>query len=197
MSNITAAASQADAPGPAHGLVFAHSSFESDPFMTTPIAQRPTPLLLLAAFGSGGLLTMAAFINGEAGRYGGPLFSSWLAHGVGTIVAALLLGVIWRRQRADALRAQAAFGKPPLWAYIGGVFGGITVMLTAIAVNSPLALAGSLALGLAGQVALSLAADFWGLLGLPRRRLGLRDAGAVILIASGSLLIILVGIGAA
>ena len=70
-------------------------------------------------------------------------------------------------------------------------------MLTSTTVNTPLALAGTLALGLAGQVVLSLAADFWGLLGLPRRRLDWRDAGAVVLIAGGSLLIILFGLGAA
>ena len=70
-------------------------------------------------------------------------------------------------------------------------------MLTSTAVNSPLALAGTLALGLAGQFILSLAADYWGLLGLAKRRLDLRDAGAVILIAAGSLLIILVGLGGA
>ena len=70
-------------------------------------------------------------------------------------------------------------------------------MLTSTTVNTPLALAGTLALGLAGQVVFSLAADQFGLFGLPRRRLGLRDAGAVALIAGGSLLIILFGMGAA
>jgi transporter family-2 protein len=165
--------------------------------MTSPIAQRPSPLHLLAAFGSGGLLTMAVFVNGEAGRYGGPLFSSWLAHGVGTLVAVLILAVFWRNQRREAALARSRVGSAPLWAYLGGIFGAVTVMLTSEAVNSPLALAGTLALGLAGQVALSLAADFWGLLGLPRRRLDLRDAGAVILIAAGSLLIILFGLGGA
>lgn len=165
--------------------------------MTSPTIQRLNPLHLLAAFGSGGLLTLAIFVNGEAGRLGGPVFSSWLAHGVGTVVAVLVLAFIWRGQRVAAKAAQANAGKPPLWAYLGGVFGAVTVILTSVAVNSPLALAGTLALGLAGQVVLSLAADYWGLLGLPKRRLDLRDAGAVILIASGSLLIILFGLGAA
>ena len=165
--------------------------------MTSPTAQRPKPLHLLAAFASGGLLTLAVFINGEAGRYGGALFSSWLAHGVGTVVAVIVLALIWRGQRAAMTTAAATYGKPPLWSYLGGVCGAVTVMLTSTTVNSPLALAGTLALGLAGQVVLSLAADFWGLLGLPRRRLDLRDAGAVILIAAGSLLIILFGLGAA
>ena len=165
--------------------------------MTSPPTQRTNPLHLLAAFASGGLLTLAVFLNGEAGRLGGAMFSSWLAHGTGTVVAAILLAVIWRGQRAAANEASAKIGKAPLWAYVGGLLGAVTVMLTSTSVNSPLALAGTLALGLAGQVILSLAADFWGLLGLPRRRLDLRDAGAVILIAAGSLLIVLFGIGAA
>jgi transporter family-2 protein len=163
----------------------------------TPDKERLNPLHLLAAFGSGGLLTLAVFINGEAARYGGALFSSWLAHGVGTVVALIVLAILWRRQRIEAAAARAKVGKAPLWAYLGGIVGAATVMLTSTTVNSPLALAGTLALGLAGQVVLSLAADFWGLLGLPRRHLDLRDAGSVILIAAGSLLIILFGLGAA
>ncbi len=75
--------------------------------------------------------------------------------------------------------------------------GAATVMLTSTDVNSPLALAGTLALGLVGQVVLSLAADFWGLLGLPRRRLEWRDAAAVLLIGGGSMVIILFGLGGA
>ncbi|HEY8574939.1 MAG TPA: DMT family transporter [Devosia sp.] len=155
------------------------------------------PFHLLAAFASGGVLTIAVFINAEAGRYGGAMFSSWLAHGTGTIGAILFLAVLWRRQRHEAEEARARAGKPPLWAYLGGIIGAATVMLTSTSVNSPLALAGTLALGLAGQVILSLAADFWGLFGLAKRRLDLRDAGAVVLIAAGSLLIILFGVGAA
>lgn len=165
--------------------------------MTPLPARRTNPLHLLAAFASGGILTLAIFINGEAGRFGGALFSSWLAHGVGTLVAILFLSVVWRHQRAASAEATARIGKAPLWAYLGGICGAATVMLTSTTVNSPLALAGTLALGLAGQVTLSLAADFWGLLGLPKRKLDLRDAGAVVLIAAGSLLIILFGLGAA
>lgn len=162
-----------------------------------PAAQRPQPLHLLLAFGSGGVLTVAVFINAEVGRHGGPMFASWLAHGTGTVAALLFLAVLWRRQRGEASAARTRFGKPPLWAYLGGIIGAATVMLTSTTVNTPLALAGTVALGLAGQVILSLAADFWGLLGLPRRKLDWRDLGAVILIAAGSLLIILFGVGAA
>lgn len=159
--------------------------------MSGPETQRLNPLHLLVAFGSGGLLTMMVFLNGEAGRHGGALFSSWLAHGTGTVAALLVLGILWRRQPAGV----ASRTKAPLWAYLGGVSGAATVMLTSTTVNTPLALAGTLALGLAGQVVFSLAADRFGLFGLPGRRLGLRDVGAITLISAGSLLIILVGMG--
>lgn len=159
--------------------------------MSSPDAPRPNPLHLLAAFGSGGLLTMMVFLNGEAGRHGGPLFSSWLAHGTGTVAALIFLAVLWRRRPTGSVSRS----KAPLWAYLGGISGAATVMLTSTTVNTPLALAGTLALGLAGQVVFSLAADRWGFFGMPRRRLGLRDAGAVALIGSGSLLIILFGMG--
>lgn len=161
--------------------------------MSGPDAPRLNPLHLLAAFGSGGLLTMMVFLNGEAGRHGGPLFSSWLAHGTGTVAAVIALALLWRR-RAPTSEIRS---KAPLWAYLGGLSGAATVMLTSTTVNTPLALGGTLALGLAGQVVFGLAADQWGLFGLPKRRLGLRDAGAVALIAAGSLLIILYGLGAA
>lgn len=159
--------------------------------MTIPAPPRPNPLHLLAAFGSGGLLTLMVFFNGEAGRAGGPLFSSWLAHGTGTVAAIVVLALLWRKNATPGQKPARA----PLWAYLGGVSGAATVMLTSTTVNTPLALAGTLALGLAGQVAFSLAADQFGLFGLAKRKLGLRDAGAVLLICAGSLLIILFGMG--
>ncbi|MHA6297528.1 DMT family transporter [Devosia sp. CAU 1758] len=160
--------------------------------MTSPIAQRTNPLHLLAAFASGGLLTFAVFFNAEAGRHGGALFSSWLAHGTGTVAAIIVLALLWFR---DKPAVTAIAKKAPLWAYFGGISGAATVMLTSTAVNTPLALAGTLALGLAGQVAFGLAADQWGFFGLPKRRLTRRDAAAALLITAGSLLIILVGMG--
>ncbi len=162
--------------------------------MTSFTPQRPKPLHLLAAFASGGLLTFAVFVNAEAGRYGGALYSSWLAHGTGTVAAIIVLALLWFR---DKPAVAAIRNKAPLWAYLGGISGAATVMLTSTTVNTPLALAGTLSLGLAGQVAFSLAADQWGLFGLPKRRLTLRDGWAVLLITAGSLLIIFIGMGSA
>jgi transporter family-2 protein len=153
---------------------------------------RPHPLHLLAAFGSGGLLTLMVYFNGELGRYGNALFSSWAAHGTGTIAAILFLAMFWRRRPAEkSLKARA-----PYWAYFGGLVGALTVMLTSTSVNTPLAISGTLALGLAGQVLFSLAADFFGLFGLPKRKIDLRDLAALILILAGSILIIMFGAGA-
>lgn len=151
---------------------------------------KSNPFHLIAAFLSGGLLTLMVHFNGELGRYGNALFSSWAAHGTGTVAALILIAVL-----AIAGRRSATVGLPraPAWAYLGGISGAATVMLTSYAVNTPLALSGTLALGLAGQVAFSLAADKWGLFGLPARALGVRDGLAVVLILAGSLLIIIYG----
>lgn len=162
--------------------------------MSPTLLQRPNPLHLLLAFGSGCLLTFAVFFNAEAGRYGGALYSSWLAHGTGTVAAIAVLAILWVRDRPAVT---AIRNKAPLWAYLGGISGAATVMLTSTTANSPLALAGTLALGLAGQVAFGLAADQWGLFGMPKRRLTLRDAAASALIIAGSLLIIFIGMGSA
>ena len=80
---------------------------------------------------------------------------------------------------------------------MGGLSGAVTVILTSMTVNSPLALSGTLALGLAGQVVFGLAADRWGFLGMPRRKADLRDYAALALIVAGSALIIFFGTGAA
>lgn len=147
----------------------------------------PRPLHLLAAFGSGGLLTLMIHFNGELGRYGGALFSSWGAHATGTVAAIVMLAAL-RGRNGQGLAAPRPAA--PLWAYLGGLSGAVTVMLSSISVNSAVALTGTLALGLAGQMLFSLAADRWGLFGLPMRRPDRRDAAALVLILAGSLIIL-------
>lgn len=154
--------------------------------MTT---RSSNPLHLAAAFASGGLLTLMVHFNGMLAHVGNALFSSWTAHGTGTVAAVLYLALLYRKPASGAPPKP----KAPLWAYLGGVVGAAIVMLTSTTVNSPLALSGTIALGLAGQVIFSLAADLWGLFGLPKRRPDARDCLAITLILGGSALIILVG----
>ncbi|WP_417308795.1 DMT family transporter [Devosia sp.] len=158
--------------------------------MTTVVAGkgRERMISLAAAVGSGFLLTLMVHFNGELGRYGNALFSSWVAHGTGTVAAVVFLMVLPKRTPSAA-----GVPKAPLWAYLGGLSGAATVMLTSSAVNSALALSGTLALGLAGQVLFGLAADRWGWFGLPSRRLERRDVLSLALILSGSAIIIFLG----
>ena len=66
-------------------------------------------------------------------------------------------------------------------------------MLSSTAVNAGLALSGTQAVALSGQVLFGLAADRWGILGLPRRRIALLDLVPIAMIVAGSLIIILFG----
>lgn len=148
---------------------------------------------LLAAFATGGLLTLMVLFNGDMAAHSSVLFSSLAAHGTGTIAAALALLLLVSRAKAGRADTARVLPRAPLWAYLGGVAGAITVMLTSTTVNGTLALSGTLALGLAGQVVFGLLADRFGLFGLPQRRATLRDMAALGLIGAGSMLLIFAG----
>lgn len=138
-----------------------------------------------AAFGAGGLLSLMVLFNGTLAAYGSLFFASWVPHLTGSF-AALLFLLVLRPKRVQAAR-------PPLWVYLGGVSGAVTVMLTSATLNSALALSGTLALGLAGQMIFSLFADMRGLFGLPQRMPLRRDYLALSLIVAGSLVLIFFG----
>ena len=142
----------------------------------------------LIAFGAGWLITLMVLFNGTLAINGTLLFSSWVPHATGTVAAVLLL-LILRPKKASTRPA-------PLWAYLGGVSGAITVIATSAAMNSALALSGTIAVGLAGQVAFSLLADLRGMFGMPKVRPTLRDFAALGLILSGAVLLVFFGSGA-
>ena len=139
----------------------------------------------IAAFATGGLLSLMVLFNGTLAAYGSLFFASWVPHLTGTFAALLFLAVL-RPKRAEVAR-------PPLWVYLGGVSGAITVMLTSATLNSALALSGTIALGLAGQMVFSLFADMRGLFGLPQKMPTSRDYTALSLIIAGSLILIFFG----
>ena len=125
--------------------------------------------------------------NGTLAVYGSLFFASWVPHLTGTI-AALAILLVLRPKRAATTR-------PPLWTYLGGVSGAITVMLTSATINTALALSGTIALGLAGQVIFSLFADMRGLFGLPQRMPTRQDYVSLSLILTGSIILIFFGGG--
>ncbi|MEN8896119.1 MAG: DMT family transporter [Yoonia sp.] len=136
----------------------------------------------LGAFAAGGLITLMLLTNGTLAQYGTLLFSSWVPHFTGTLVALAILLTL--------RPARASQKPPPKWAYLAGVSGGLTVIATSAAMNSALALSGTIALGLAGQILFSLFADAKGLFGLPKRRPTLRDLLGLALIAAGAIVLI-------
>ena len=148
-------------------------------------SQSKQILYFSAAFGAGGLLSLMVLFNGTLAAYGSLFFASWVPHLTGT-VAALLILIVLRPKRTEMKR-------PPLWVYLGGVSGAVTVMLTSATLNSALALSGTIALGLAGQMVFSLFADMRGLFGLPQRTPLRRDYMALALIIAGSLVLIFFG----
>ncbi len=145
----------------------------------------PRFIHFLGAFAAGGVLTLMILFNGTLGAFGSLLFASWVPHLTGTVLALAVL--IGRRAPKTA--------KPPApwWAYLGGVAGGITVMVTSATMNSALALSGTIALGLAGQIIFSLMSDAWGWFGMQQRMPTLRDLVGLSLIIVGSLILIFFG----
>lgn len=153
--------------------------------MTASSSEPAGPHHFAAAFGAGALLTLMVLFNGTLAIHGSLFFASWVPHLTGTIAALILLLVLRPRR--------AALTRPPLWTYLGGVSGGVTVMLTSATLNTALALSGTIALGLAGQVLFSLFADSRGLFGLPKKMPSTRDYASLGLIMAGSLILIFLG----
>jgi transporter family-2 protein len=140
-------------------------------------------LPFLVALGTGGLLSLMVLCNAEVTRHAGAVMGSFLPHATGTAAALLFLAIL--------PRGPAAGARAPAWAYLGGLSGALTVMLSSMAANTALALSGTLALGLVGQAGFALVADRWGLLGLPRRPITARSLLSLALILGGSLILIL------
>lgn len=151
------------------------------------MTDTPAPKFIhyLGAFAAGGLITLMLLTNGTLAQFGTLLFSSWVPHLTGTVLAIVILLTL-RPKRVSPKR-------PPLWAYLGGVSGGLTVMATSAAMNSALALSGTIALGLAGQIVFSLFADARGLFGLPQRTPTTRDFAGLAMIGAGALILIYFG----
>lgn len=174
----------------------------------------------LAAFGAGLLLALMIAQNGALARATDPWLASWLAHGVGTLIAALLWGGAARvntnrRKAAQAGAAEAMaveaslatnpagpdpslakampsqLNRVPRWAWLGGLPGALTVVLAAFCLNSPLGMAGTLALLLLGQLLFGALCDGLGWFGLARRRPQGMDLLATFLVMTGALLIVL------
>ncbi|RYV03475.1 hypothetical protein SOPP22_04205 [Shewanella sp. OPT22] len=141
---------------------------------------------LLLALISGGFLAAMIFFNSQLALFYSPAESSWFAHGIGGLTALILIFSLNRGNK----QLFAKNDQTPWWAYLGGLPGAFTVLLSGITVNSHLGLTGSLALGLVGQISFSYLCDYFGLFGLEQKKMALRDLVSLCLICGGSLMII-------
>jgi len=139
---------------------------------------------LLALVG-GVILTLMIDANSLLAKHSTPIFASFIAYGVGTLIT-FFLSLLAARFSTQTVPKS----KLPLWIYLGGIPGAITVVLAALTVNSPLALAGSFALMLLSQIIFGIFSDHFGFFGTAQKKFTLRDVWVVTLILTGSLMII-------
>jgi transporter family-2 protein len=152
---------------------------------------RPTDWLL--AVSGGVLLALMIDYNSLLAKHTTPTFASWVAHGLGA-AAAFVLVVLYSRVFHPVGAGTGQQGvRAPLWFYLGGVPGSFTVILAAIAVNSRLALSGTISLMLVGQVLFGIVSDYFGLFRTPKRRVAAADFVVALAVLTGSALIIFGG----
>lgn len=146
------------------------------------------------AVAAGVLLALMIEFNSLLARHTTPVFASWIAHGIGAVVAFLLVVLPIAALAAPPPAAdQAPRPQAPAWFYLGGIPGAFTVVLAAITVNGPLSLSGTIALILVGQIVFGLLSDHFGLFRMPRRPVVAGDALVVCCVLAGSLMIVFGG----
>lgn len=145
---------------------------------------------------SGLLLTAMNELNGSLAKQTTPLFSSWIAHGVGSITAIIILFILYSFKSKQTILAQKYFltnfrqNKSFLFFSLGGFLGAFTVIFSSITINSAIGLSGTLALMLLGQVSFGLCTDRFGIFAIPKKKFHKKDLLAISAILLGSWLII-------
>ena len=141
---------------------------------------------ILAIVG-GGLLALMININSQLALETSAINASWVAHGLGSLLAFLLYHIA---KRAIESPTSLMKGHVPKLYYLGGFPGAFTVILASITVNSAIGLSGTLALGLIGQLVCSIFCEILGLFGLEKSKFTLIELLPVSLVVFGSILII-------
>ena len=147
----------------------------------------------LLAFCGGAILALMIRCNSMLAKYSTPFVSSWVAHGVGSVASLFLVTAcfsVFKKANHQSL-AFANQSRPSLLAYLGGIPGAFTVVLASFTVNTALGLSGTIVFMLFGQVVFGLLVDTFGLFGIPKRRLVWTDLWVILLILSGSWIVII------
>lgn len=153
------------------------------------IGRLRVPLL---AFGGGALLALMLNYSSILATHTTPTYSSWVAHGLGAVVALALALTASRvfRYRAGEKPIQRT-ANTPLWMYLGGIPGAFTVILGAITVNGSRSLSGAIAFTLLGQIVFGMVSDQFGWFGIQLRRIAASDFLVSLCVLTGSVMIVL------
>ncbi|MBU2712976.1 DMT family transporter [Zooshikella harenae] len=145
----------------------------------------------LLAIAGGVLLALMIEYNSLLAKHTTPYIASWVAHGMGAIVAlALVFLTMMLLSRKQIKNNVTNTSKLPLWFYMGGIPGAFTVVLAAIAINGSLSLSEAIALMLVGQIIFGMISDHFGLFLVLKRRIVLKDFLVVTCVLAGSAMII-------
>jgi len=140
------------------------------------------------AFVGGVLLSLMLYLSSILASDTSAIYSSWVAHGLGAIVAICITAIVSLLMSKKAKTKETK--KFPLWLYLGGIPGAFTVLLAAININGSQSVSGTIAFALFGQIVFGVASDQYGILGIPRRKIRPVDFAVVGCVLLGSLLII-------
>ncbi|MBS0350932.1 MAG: DMT family transporter [Proteobacteria bacterium] len=144
----------------------------------------------LLALSGGLLLALMIDYNSLMAKHSTPLFASWTAHGVGTITSLFFIVLFSKLILINKEEIQSKSADAPVWSYLGGIPGALTVVLAAVTVNTTLGLSGTLSLMLVGQIIFGMISDRMGLFGMQKRELTMIDFLVILCVLSGSCLII-------
>lgn len=142
----------------------------------------------IIAFASGIILTVIIVSNSIVAKHTSPYYASAVLYAVGTISSLILAIITHKSNKPNDNKAQLS-----ILVYSGGILGILTTISDAITTNSPLSFVGSFALILLAQVIYGVLSDKHGFFGTTKRIIKNTDWYAILLICSGSIIIIKFG----
>lgn len=116
--------------------------------------------------------------NGVLAHYTSPVWSSFVAHAVGSVLALVVIIGFFRKRHKHPKPVPKAY-------YLSGVFGALIVIIANITVNSEIGVSGSIALLLLGQIVFGMVIDRHGWFGMAKRPITLPQLLGVVLVLSG------------
>ena len=137
---------------------------------------------------AGAMLACMIYFNSQLAHVTTSVWASFVAHGLGAVCALVLWAALLPLRKSPP--SPAGIERPPRWAYLGGLPGAFTVILASTTVNSELGLSGTISLMFLGQVVSGLAIDTLGLFGSPRREVGFYAFFEVLLVMTGTAILI-------